>query len=218
MLFYWTMLIVTAIDQGSKAMIRSRMEVGETITVWDPFLHFTYYENTGAAFSSFEGYGQWFVVIAVLLAGGVIYYRRKGMLRGVLMELGTGFLVGGALGNAIDRVVFGKVTDFIEVRSGHGIMNLADMAINVGVVLMLIESFRAGRSRRPSSRPSQPPKAKAKASIRREKKAGPTCWAVLLFCRFSRNRNNSRLTAAVKLPYPSIAPSSTLKPAIYTIA
>lgn len=144
-MFYWIMLAVTAIDQGSKAMIRSRMEVGETITVWDPYLHFTHYENTGAAFSSFEGYGQWFVVIAVLLAGGVIYYRRKGMLRGVLMELGTGFLVGGALGNAIDRVVFGKVTDFIEVRSGHGIMNLADMAINVGVVLMLIERFRAGR-------------------------------------------------------------------------
>lgn len=57
------------------------------------------------------------------------------------METGTALLVGGAVGNAIDRILFNKVTDFVAFQHGHGILNLADIAINVGVLLILADTF-----------------------------------------------------------------------------
>jgi len=68
----------------------------------------------------------------------VIYYRRMGAWNGWFADLIAGFLVGGAIGNGIDRLVFGQVTDFIVSRSGKGILNLADYAINIGMILLVI--------------------------------------------------------------------------------
>ncbi len=67
---------------------------------------------------------------------GVLYYRRTGEVKGALIDCSFGFLVGGAIGNGIDRLLFGQVTDFI-IRSG-GILNVADHAIEIGVILLII--------------------------------------------------------------------------------
>ncbi|GIO29125.1 MULTISPECIES: signal peptidase II [Paenibacillus] len=150
MAFYMLALIVLLIDQGSKWWIRVHMFVGEQRNVLAPYLHFEYYQNSGAAFSSFQGYGKWFAYLAVVVVAALIYYRVNGAIRGWVLELAAGFIAGGALGNALDRLIFGKVTDFIVWGSGSGIMNIADLAINAGVILlivgMLIRSWQDKRS------------------------------------------------------------------------
>ncbi|GGD84355.1 lipoprotein signal peptidase [Paenibacillus nasutitermitis] len=138
MLFYMLAALVIAADQLSKIVVRAVMELGQTIPVSRGLLQFTYYENSGAAFSSFQGLGRYFVLVALGLALAVLYYRRKGELRGTAMDVITGLLVGGALGNAIDRVIFNQVTDFIVLGKGGGSMNVADIAITLSALLIAI--------------------------------------------------------------------------------
>ncbi|HEY2421941.1 MAG TPA: signal peptidase II [Neobacillus sp.] len=138
-MFYILALLVIVMDQLSKTLIRFNFNIGETLEVWDGVLNFTRYENSGASFSSFQGYGRLFVPIAAIIVVFVLYYRRKFKIKRFTMEMGSALLVGGAIGNAIDRVLFNQVTDFIEFQSGHGILNLADMAINVGIIFVLID-------------------------------------------------------------------------------
>ncbi|EGL15576.1 MULTISPECIES: signal peptidase II [unclassified Paenibacillus] len=137
MLFYFTAALVAAVDQFAKALIRATMAVGESVPFWGS-MALTHYENSGMAGSRFQGYARVFAVLAVVFIAIVLYYRRKGEIQGPLMDASMGFLTGGAAGNAIDRFWFGKVTDFLEFRPGGGILNLADIAINIGVVLFLI--------------------------------------------------------------------------------
>ncbi|OKP82449.1 signal peptidase II [Paenibacillus sp. P3E] len=141
-LFYLISILVVIADQAAKWWVRSNMQLGETLPVWSGHLQFTYYENSGAAFSSFQGYGKYFAIIAVLFVAAIFYYRRKGELRGTVLEAASGFLVGGALGNAIDRVIYHQVTDFLVFGSRGGILNLADLAINAGGLLVLVHLLK----------------------------------------------------------------------------
>ncbi|MBT2293562.1 signal peptidase II [Paenibacillus albidus] len=137
MLFYVISVLVIMADQVSKGLVRSHMLVGETFPFWNDYLTFTHYENSGAAFSSFQGYGRYFVIIAVGFVAAILYYRRKGEIKGRLMETAAAFLAGGAIGNAIDRFLFHKVTDFLVFGKSGGILNLADVAINLGMLLLV---------------------------------------------------------------------------------
>ncbi|WP_019910123.1 signal peptidase II [Paenibacillus sp. HW567] len=138
MLFYLIAIGVILADQAAKWAVRSNMQLGESIPVWSGHLQFTYYENSGAAFSSFQGYGKYFAIVAVLFVVAIFYYRRKGELRGPVLEMASGFLVGGAIGNAIDRILYHQVTDFLVFGSRGGILNLADLAINAGGLLIVV--------------------------------------------------------------------------------
>jgi len=82
------------------------------------------------------GNARLFGVIAVIFVVGVLYYRKTGDMKGVLIDSSFGFLVGGAIGNGIDRLLYGQVTDFI-IRGG-GVLNVADHAIEIGVLLFII--------------------------------------------------------------------------------
>ncbi|NOU78516.1 signal peptidase II [Paenibacillus sp. LMG 31459] len=138
MLFYLISILVVLVDQAAKWLVRTHMALGERIPFWSPHLQFVYYENSGAAFSSFQGYGKYFSIIAVVFVAAVFYYRRQGKIRGPLLEAASGFLVGGALGNAIDRVIYHQVTDFLVFGNRGGILNLADLAINAGAILIAV--------------------------------------------------------------------------------
>lgn len=137
MLFYIIALFVVLVDQVTKILVRIHIEIGEYATLWG--IRFTHYENSGMASSLFQGYGRLFGVLAVLFVIGVFYYRRSGDAKGALIGSSLGFLVGGAVGNGVDRLLFGQVTDFI-IRSG-GILNVADHAIEVGVLLFIVHGF-----------------------------------------------------------------------------
>ena len=138
MVFYLITILVIIADQLSKYLIRLYLPVGETMYVWGILLE--HYENAGMAFSLFQGYARLFAAAAVLFVIAVFYYRKKTEEKRFLMELGLGFLVGGAVGNAIDRILFGRVTDFLVSSSGNGILNLADHAINIGIVLLFLDA------------------------------------------------------------------------------
>jgi signal peptidase II len=136
MMFYLIALFVIIVDQLSKYLIRTYMNINDYTTLWG--IPLTHYENSGMAGSLLQGYGRLFGIVAVLFVIGVVYYRRKGILKGWINEISLGFLVGGAAGNGVDRIFYGQVTDFLVSRSGHGVLNMADHAIEIGTLLFLV--------------------------------------------------------------------------------
>ncbi|WP_257786637.1 signal peptidase II [Paenibacillus crassostreae] len=127
-------MLVVISDQLSKYLIRTYIAIDEDFTLWG--LQLTHIENSGMAGGLFQGYGVIFGVVAVLFVIGVFYIRRTGEMKGALIDSSFGFLVGGAIGNGIDRLLFGQVTDFI-IRT-KGVLNIADHAIEMGVLLLII--------------------------------------------------------------------------------
>ena len=134
MLFYLIAILVFVLDQLSKYLIRIYINLYETFTLWG--IPLTHIENSGMAGGYFPGYARLFGFAAVMFVIVVFYIRRNEEMKGALIDSSFGFLVGGAIGNGIDRLLFGQVTDFIP-RSG-GILNLADHAIEIGLALLII--------------------------------------------------------------------------------
>ena len=135
------LVAVLAADQLTKVLVRSSLEVGERREVL-PFLDIVRVNNDGIAFGALGG-GQALVVVAVgaALVGLVVFFALHADRP--LVWLPTGLLLGGALGNVLDRVRDGAVTDFIKVPHWPA-FNLADVAITVGVVALVL-SFDASR-------------------------------------------------------------------------
>lgn len=149
--FWLTATIGIICDQISKYIIvREFANIGDTLPLWTDVFHLTYVINTGAAFSFFRGQVEilrWIsLVVSLLLIIFVCYTPRLSRLE----QLGYGFILAGAIGNGIDRFLFGYVVDFLDFRLiNFPVFNLADVAINIGVLLLLIVSFTN------SSKPTQ---------------------------------------------------------------
>jgi signal peptidase II len=139
-LFYSVVILVIFIDQLSKFWIRTQLNVGDTMVIWEGVLNFTHIQNSGAALGLFEGYGRLFVPVAIIIAAVSMYMLKKGYINGRLLQTGAALYVGGALGNAIDRILFNQVTDFIHFSFRDGVPNLADYALVFGVGLILIDA------------------------------------------------------------------------------
>lgn len=137
MLFYLITIIVILIDQATKIFVRLNLAMYERVT-WSG-IEFTYIENSGMAGGFFPGFARVFGIISVLFVIFIFYLRRSPEWRGPLIDISLGFLVGGAIGNGVDRLLHGQVTDFI-VRSG-GILNIADHALEIGIVLFIIHEI-----------------------------------------------------------------------------
>ncbi|RKP57422.1 signal peptidase II [Cohnella endophytica] len=136
MIFYLIAILVVLVDQIAKIIIRANLDLNEPYSFWG--IQMTHIENSGMAGSLFQGYGRLFGVFAILFVAVVIYYRKNGQIKGKWSEISAAFLVGGAVGNGIDRLLFGRVTDFLVSRSGDGVLNIADHAIEIGVLFLLI--------------------------------------------------------------------------------
>ena len=128
------MLAVIALDQAVKAIVRSAIEPGGTQELL-PFLKLVNVRNTGVAFSMFSGGGTLLVVFAVIATIALLGFFFAHAER-PLAWLPTGLLLGGAIGNLIDRVNEGAVTDFIKFP-GWPAFNVADIAITFGVLTLL---------------------------------------------------------------------------------
>ena len=139
-LFYFITLLVVLLDQATKYWVRANLGLYEIVT-WRG-MEFKHIENSGMAGGWLEGYARLFGMAAVIFVIIVFYLRYKGGMRGVLLDCSFGFLVGGAVGNGMDRLLFGQVTDFI-VRSG-GVLNVADHAIEAGIALFAIHAAAKG--------------------------------------------------------------------------
>ncbi|MBN1401184.1 MAG: signal peptidase II [Anaerolineae bacterium] len=134
---------VIALDQYTKWWVRAHIPVNRS---WNPipwldrFVTLTHVENTGVAFGLFKGLNWLFVIVAaVVIVLIVVYYRRLAATSWVL-HVAFGLQLAGALGNQIDRVLHGYVTDFIDVRVWP-IFNIADSSIVVGTALLAYYAF-----------------------------------------------------------------------------
>lgn len=131
----WIAVLVTLLDQGTKVLIRQCMALHESIPVLPGFFHITYILNKGAAFGILENQRWVFLAIAGLLFAAYFLLRKR-LPASPWVYAGLGLLLGGALGNALDRFFRGAVTDFFDFRIWP-VFNVADIGICVGVAILL---------------------------------------------------------------------------------
>ena len=149
MLLFLIALLVVAADQLSKVWIRSNLLVGQSLFEAG-FFRITHVNNTGAAFGLFQGQSFLLTIVAlvgitVLLVYTLVIYRKFPLLDNRLGRSTLGLVLGGAVGNLIDRLRFGYVTDFIDVGRWPA-FNIADSAITVGVILFAYSFLRSARA------------------------------------------------------------------------
>lgn len=139
-------ILVILVDFFSKYMVSKLMTVNETINLIDNFFRITYVKNTGAAFSIFSNNTILVIIISVVVIGFLLFYIYKNKGNNKLENVSYAFILGGAIGNLIDRLVYGYVIDFLdfEILSYDApIFNLADTFIVIGVILFLINTLRS---------------------------------------------------------------------------
>lgn len=147
----WLSFFVVIFDQVTKALVVSAIKGKETVALL-PILDIVYLENRGAAFSMLHdagGWQRWFFIALALVVSVVlmIWMRRIRTPEQTILAVGLSLVLGGALGNVIDRVWHGFVVDFIYFHWGtwaFPAFNIADTAISIGAGCLLIDAFREG--------------------------------------------------------------------------
>lgn len=131
-------VVIIVLDQISKYAVRSSMSPGDSISVIGNFFRITYFRNEGAAFSSFLGQRGFLIAFSSIMtvAAFVFLMMYKGKSR--LLDWSLVLIIAGGIGNLIDRIAFGYVTDMISFSIFPPIFNVADIAITVGCGLMII--------------------------------------------------------------------------------
>ncbi|PSO56979.1 MAG: signal peptidase II [Cyanobacteria bacterium QH_8_48_120] len=145
--FFWIAALVgLLLDRVTKYwVVQSFEDLGDTVPLWEGVFHFTYVVNTGAAFSLFEETGGWLRWLSLAVSLGLIALAWFGPRLKITEQLGYGLILAGALGNGIDRFLFGYVVDFLDFRLiQFPVFNVADVCINVGIVFLLISSLGGG--------------------------------------------------------------------------
>jgi len=151
----WIAGVVVALDQIVKWLVRERLALGESSTVIPGFFHLTRVHNSGAAFGVMNSVDFPYKGVVLALAStaaliGLAVYAAMLNHDEKLTRVGLSFVIGGAIGNLIDRIVAGYVLDFVDVfwQGWHfWAFNVADAAITVGVSLMVLDLLGAGRVR-----------------------------------------------------------------------
>lgn len=124
------------------------MVLGESITIIENFLYITSHRNRGAAWGILQGQMWFFYIITLVVIVGIVYYMVKYAKGKALLGLSLGLLLGGAIGNFIDRLFRKEVVDFVDTyifSYDFPIFNVADSALVVGVALLMIQMFREER-------------------------------------------------------------------------
>jgi signal peptidase II len=140
---------VLVLDQAAKALASSHLLLGQPVPILGEFVRLTLVHNTGAAFGLFPGSRLPFILISVLAIGVVLYLFARDAYRTLLNRLLLGCILGGAIGNLVDRVRWGRVVDFIDVGWGSfrwPVFNVADSAVTLGVILLAWNLARSGRA------------------------------------------------------------------------
>jgi signal peptidase II len=155
----WLSAVLIAVDQASKALIVARLELFER-REWLPILEVTRLHNRGAAFSFLNDATGWqkylFVGLALLVSVGiVVWLSRLALARSGMLASGLSLILGGAIGNVIDRVTRGYVVDFIHfhwyAQWDFPAFNAADTGITVGAGLLILDSLLEARRNRTAS-------------------------------------------------------------------
>ena len=145
--WYWVVIVAILADQLSKQWVLANFDLYESINLL-PVLNFTYVRNYGAAFSFLADAGGWqrwfFTIIAVGISVLLTVWLRKQKVTEWRTNLAFTLVIGGAIGNLVDRLMHGFVIDFIDVfwnNSHYPAFNIADSAICIGAGLIILDSF-----------------------------------------------------------------------------
>ena len=169
----WVLLIIALcltalIDQLSKSWVTSNLALFESlqpIPALAPLFQLTRSSNTGAAFGILPMAGDVFIVVALIIITGMLWYFREIPSNARLVPLAIGLVIGGAIGNVIDRLQHGHVIDFIHYQIPDlisNVSNIADHAIVLGVILVIVESlWRDYRAKKLIHKPVSPSGADA---------------------------------------------------------
>ncbi len=131
-------VVVIALDQVTKAIVRSTMTISESIPLWEDVFHLTYVRNTGAAFGLMPGQRLLFVGTSMLVLAFVAAFWRRDKPAAWPVVVSIALVTGGAVGNLIDRALIGRVTDFFHFALiDFPVFNIADSAIVVGVIMLM---------------------------------------------------------------------------------
>jgi len=128
---------VVVFDQVSKHLIRSSLPIGASVRVLGRLVRFTHTRNAGAAFGMLPGNRLIFIGVSSLVLFGIAVYLWRWKPARPMIVVALGLVAGGAIGNLIDRVLIGYVTDFIQWPLDFPVFNLADSGIVVGVAMLV---------------------------------------------------------------------------------
>ena len=144
-------LIVVVLDQLTKAWVLSGLDLREIgrVEVWPPIFNLTWVENRGVSFGLFgDGSARWMLSLFSIIVAGVLGWWALQADRRLLITA-IGLVMGGAIGNVIDRIRFGFVVDFLDfsgTRVFPWVFNVADSAITIGVILLILDSLLSERA------------------------------------------------------------------------
>ena len=141
--YYGLAVFVIILDQWTKWLIVKNMEFGERIAVWDPWFGILSHRNRGAAWGMLEGQMWLFSIVTIGVIIAIIYFYHKEAKGKPIFQVGLMLLLGGAIGNFIDRIFRGEVVDFADVlipiiNYDFPIFTIADAALTIAVVVLMI--------------------------------------------------------------------------------
>ncbi|MFJ7918300.1 signal peptidase II [Lysinibacillus fusiformis] len=141
--YYGLAAFVILLDQWTKWLIVKNMEYGERIAVLDPWFGILSHRNRGAAWGMLEGQMWLFSIVTVAVICAIIYFYHREAKGKPIFQVGLMLLLGGAIGNFIDRIFRGEVVDFVDVlipiiKYDFPIFNVADAALTIAVVILMI--------------------------------------------------------------------------------
>ncbi len=143
-MYFWIIIsaLSVLIDQLSKILVSLNFTQREHLVFIPGIIDLVYVQNTGAAFSIFENYTWILGVVSLLFSVGIVYYMIKTKPKDKLTIISAGLLLGGAVGNGIDRFVRGYVVDFLELAFiNFPVFNIADIAITAGAALLIVAAL-----------------------------------------------------------------------------
>lgn len=144
MRYFFIALMVLLLDQSTKWLVVHKMDLYESIPVIHDFFYLTSHRNRGAAFGILQDKIWLFILITVVVVAFIIYYLWKLKNESAGMSIAFALILGGAIGNLVDRILKGEVVDFLHFQFGSyqfPIFNIADSSIVIGVALLLILTF-----------------------------------------------------------------------------
>jgi signal peptidase II len=145
--------IIVVLDQWTKALVRENLALGNIWAPWpwiEPYVRIVHWNNTGAAFGMLQGFGDVFTILAIIVAIAILYYYPQVPREDWLLRLAMGLQLGGALGNLVDRLTIGSVTDFIMIWN-FPVFNISDASISTGVAILIISVWLNERKQGPPS-------------------------------------------------------------------
>ncbi len=131
-------LLLVAADQIIKYFISLNLKPVGSVSVIDNLFSLSYVENRGVAFGMFEGMRWLFIALTAVFIAGIIFYMFKNRPDKKIFYVSSALIIGGGIGNLIDRVIYGYVIDYLSLSFFSPVCNFADYCITIGVILLAV--------------------------------------------------------------------------------